>query len=310
MNTLHVWCLGETGKPPESPETIGLFHALNTWKFGLTYVPMDWISSLEKRFGSWAIPNLAAYLIALQIVGVVLLMGGYADEPKLSLVGGLVMVGQWTRLLSFLMIPKMYVAPGYFPIWLLLVFFVFYWISSALEREWGTFRFNFFILCGYLFTVAAAFLFPTAQISCYYFYGSVFLAFATLFPNVEFLIFFLIPVKAKWLGWLSAVYYLLTLFGVVGGLGVPSNIVLGNRVAVAAVFANFALFFARDFMHAIVAGRRRQAFQARAVALEAQPRHECSICGATDKSDPSLHFRYCSTCGKCFCEKHIGTHEH
>jgi len=255
---------------------------------------MDLISTLEKRFGGWAIPNLTLYLIAIQLVGVALLRGGYSTYEDLILVGGLVQVGQWTRLLSFMMIPK-----TLSPIWLFISFYVFYLIGSSLEREWGTFRFNLYILLGYLFTIAAAFIAPSAYIYNTYFLGGVFLAFATLFPNVEFRLFFILPVKVKWLGWLTVGVYILTL--------VSANV--GSRLCVVATFANYALFFGRNFANNVKSAHRRKAFEADRTEVAAQPLHICAKCGATDKSDDTLHFRYCSTCGKCFCKEHIADHE-
>lgn len=256
---------------------------------------MDWIATLEKRIGSWAIPNLTLYLIAVQVIGVVMLMGGYVNAADLSLVGGLVEVGQWTRLFSFMMIPK-----TLSPIWLFFAFYIFYLMGSALEREWGAFRYNLFVLFGYLFTIAMAFVVPTAVITNYYFLGCVFLAFATLFPNFEFRIFFVLPMKVKWLGWLTVGFYTMTLFS--GDAG--------SRLSVVAAFANYLLFFGRDFVKNVRAGKRRKAYATEQVEIAEQPLHTCAECGITDKSDPAMGFRYCSTCGKCFCENHISTHDH
>ena len=256
---------------------------------------MDWIASLEKRIGSWAIPNLTLYLMAIQVIGVVLLMGGYAKLEDLVLVGGLVEVGQWTRLLSFMMIPK-----TLSPLWLFFAFYIFYLMGSALEREWGSFRFNLYILFGYLFTIAAAFIAPSAVISNYFFLGSVFLAFATLFPNFEFRLFFILPVKVKWLGWLTAGIYILTL--------ISEDV--GSRLCVVAAFANYLLFFGKAFFQNFKAAKRRKTYEVKREETAAQPLHTCAECGITDKSHPSMHFRYCSTCTKCFCEDHISTHSH
>lgn len=257
---------------------------------------MDLIATLEKRFGSWAIPNLTVYLIAMQSIGVALLMGQYAVYNDLFLHGSSVMHrGEWWRLLSFMMLPK-----TLSPIWLFFAFYVFYLMGSALEREWGRFRFNLFILCGYLLTVAMAFLDPGTIITNTFFLGCVFLAFATLFPNFEFHLFFIIPVKVKWLGWLTAATYVWMLF-----TGDP-----GTRLGVAAAFANYALFFGRGFVARLGAARRRKSYVAQQAESSAQPRHACATCGATEKSDPALHFRYCSTCGNCYCEAHIASHSH
>lgn len=257
---------------------------------------MDFISALEKRFGSWAVPNLAIYLIAVQVIGVALLMGEYVGWQDLILHGSSVMHrGQWWRLLSFMMIPK-----TLHPLWLFFAFYIFYLMGSALEREWGAFRFNLFILGGYLLTVAMAFIAPGAVITNFYFLGCVFLAFATLFPNFEFRLFFILPVKVKWLGWLTAIVYVLTLVS-----GDP-----GSRLCVVAAFANYAVFFGKSFLHNLKAAKRRHTYALKQAEADAQPRHVCSKCGITDKSEERLDFRYCSTCGKCFCEKHIGDHEH
>ncbi|MCK4564992.1 MAG: hypothetical protein KAU94_10015, partial [Verrucomicrobia bacterium] len=252
------------------------------------------ISKIEKRFGGWAIPHLTLYLMAIQAIGVVLLLTGYADDRDLVLVGGLVQSGQWTRLLSFMMIPK-----TLSPIWLFFAFYIFYLIGSSLEREWGVFRFNLYILMGYLFTIAVAFIAPSAIITNYFFLGGVFLAFATLFPNIEFRLFFILPVKVKWLGWLTVGVYLLTL--------VSADV--GSRLCVVAAFANYLLFFGKNFLANVKAGQRRKAYHTERKVVEAQPFHVCAECGASDKSDGSLDFRYCSTCGKCFCEQHIGNHD-
>lgn len=256
---------------------------------------MDFISKLEKRFGGWAIPNLTLYLLAIQLIGLVLMMTGYADKDDLVLVGGLVKTGQWTRLLSFVMIP-----PNARLIFLFFAFYIFYLMGSSLEKKWGTFRYNLYILLGYLFTLAVAFIAPAAQISNTFFLGGVFLAFATLFPNFEFHLFFILPVKVKWLGWLTAGLYLFTLLS-------PD---IGSRLCVVAAFGNYLLFFGKDFKGNIKAGQRRKDYHTKQAGRTEQPMHVCAKCGASDKSADTLDFRYCSTCGKCFCEKHIGDHGH
>lgn len=257
---------------------------------------MDVISKLEKRFGSWAIPNLSVYLIVIQAIGVVLLMGEYVGWEDLVLQGGSVMHrGQWWRLLSFMMLPR-----TLNPIWLFFAFYIFYLMGNALEHQWGAFRFNLFILCGYLLTMAIAFIAPAAIITNFFFLGGVFLAFATLFPEFELRIFFILPVKVKWLGWLTVALYLYTLVSADAG----------SRWCVMAAFANYALFFGKDFIRNAKAAQRRQAFVSQRAELAAEPIHKCTRCGKSDQSDATMHFRYCSTCGQCFCEKHISDHDH
>jgi len=255
---------------------------------------MKWIDRMERRFGGWAIPHLTVYLLLLQAVGVYLLATGRVAVEDLALQGGVTMaLGQWWRVASFMMIPK-----TLSPIWLFFSFYVFFVVGSSLEREWGAFRFNLFVLFGYLLTLAGAFLFPSAIVTNLYFLGGIFLAFATVFPEIEFLLFFVLPVKVKWLGWLTAGIYVLALFS-------PD---LGSRVSVAAALLNYALFFGGDFLRNRRAATRRKAYEAHRERSEAQPFHVCATCGASDK-DPEPHdFRYCSACGACFCERHLREH--
>ncbi len=264
--------------------------------FDLPWAAMDWISSLEKRFGSWAIPHLGLYIILLQGIGFFLLAGESASVSDLVLYGdGVIHAKEWWRLFSFMMMPA-----DMNPFFLLLAIYIFYMMSSALEQRWGSFRFNLFILLGYLFTVTAAFIKPDVVIVNTYFLGAVFLAFATLFPDVEFNLFFILPVKVKWLGWITAAGFAMSLFGGAAG----------HRLCALAAFLVYALFFGRDYLRGQVATKRRKAFVAENAKVESTARHICTVCGVTDQSDPTLDFRYCSICGNCFCEEHIQQHQH
>ncbi len=256
---------------------------------------MDWISSLERRFGSWAIPRLYLYLIGVQVIGFIYLLSSGMDGSRLMLSGAEVLRGDWWRLVSFMMLPE-----AVNPLWFFLSCYVFFLIGAALEQQWGVFRFNLFILIGYLLTVAAAFIAPRYYITNFYFLGSIFLAFATLFPNFEFLLFFILPVKVKWLGWMTAAMYVLGLFS--SGLG--------DRLCIAAAFINYGIFFGPGLVRVANAAKRRQTFVAKTTVPEQQSRHRCAECGITEKDDPSVHFRYCSTCGKCFCADHMEQHRH
>lgn len=252
---------------------------------------MKWIDKLERRFGSWAIPNLAVYLIGLQAIGVVLLMSERTSADQLFLHGSSVLHrGEWWRLISFMMLPE-----TLSPLFLFFAFYVFFMISNSLEEHWGTFKYNLFILTGFLLTVITAFIRPGMIVTNTYFLGAVFLAFATIFPHVTFRLFLLIPVKVKWLGWLTAVGYVLTLLN--PGEGAAA---MGQRWGVMVAFATYLLFFAKDLIDGVRATQRRKVFTEEYEAKQEQARHICSYCGATEKSHPELRFRYCSVTGKCY----------
>src|SRR5512144_1696364 len=144
------------------------------------------------------------------------------------------------------------------------------------DGHWRAFRSDLFLLIGYLVTVAVAFLFPYSAATNIFIGGSVFLAFAWLFPDFQLYIFFIIPVKIKWLAlltWLGYAYQLL-----VGSWS--------TRLLVLASISNFLLFFGRDILWRMKTGRRAMATQVREFSGKKEAFHTCSVCGITDVSHP------------------------
>jgi ribosomal protein L37AE/L43A len=115
---------------------------------------------------------------------------------------------------------------------------------------------------------------------------------------MEFLLFFVLPVKAKWFGFFTAGVYLVLLF----------TADMGTRLSVGAALLNYLLFFGADFRTGLQAKRRRKAYEEKQVAVQEQPLHTCSVCGITDLVENAPEFRYCSECGDCFCEPHLKAH--
>ena len=132
---------------------------------------------------------------------------------------------------------------------------------------------------------------------------SVFLAFAYLFPEFQILLFFILPVRVKWLGLITWI-----------GLGV---VFLGartwmTRILVLVPVANFLLFFGPELLRHVRSGARRSGRNVKRAIDRGQPFHTCALCGVTDKSNPKMEFRYCPDCAgtPCYCIEHIGKHEH
>ncbi len=156
-------------------------------------------------------------------------------------------------------------------------------MGEALENHWGTFRYNLFFFVGWVATVASAWIQPTVPATNGYLLGSIFLAFAFLYPDFQILLFFIIPIKVKWLALLTWAIYAIT-FAVAASGGHWSVCMV-----ILAAVANFLLFFWRDLLEM---GRRQgrrvkysaQAIEARRMADEAF--HRCVICGRTEQSDP------------------------
>lgn len=254
------------------------------------------LDKLEKRFGNYAIPNLTIVLLAGQIILWLLANFGGLSLANLVLAPEAVVYGgQWWRIASFLFVP---LTPA-LSFWAVIAFYVFYLWGSALEGILGSFRYNCFIFCGAALTVvlallAALLVLPQQLpvVSNGYLYASIFLAFAIFNPNFEILLFFILPMKMKWVGWLTVAFWVMAL---VGGSAYV-------RAAVLAAALNIALFFGRQWFVARKYRRRAENYQAQNRALAAEPFHRCSVCNVTDNAEPDLRFAYKD--GKGYCERH------
>jgi hypothetical protein len=259
---------------------------------------MRLLDRLEKKLGRYALPNITVYLIAGQTVFYVLYMMRKLDPSQTLLSADRLMQGEWWRLLTFPFDPPVMNLVFAFFAW-----YLFYMMGSALEELWGTFRYNIFLLVGYLLTVAVSFLTPAYPVSNAFIGGSVFLAFAFLFPDFQLLLFFVLPVRIKWLALLTWLYYgYLFLFG-----GWPTRFLVLSSVG------NFLLFFARDIVVNVKYGRRQMVKKmSQTVRRDDQPFHRCTVCGITDKTHPKMDFRYCPQCSgqRGYCTEHIFNHEH
>jgi hypothetical protein len=267
---------------------------------------MSFFTKLERLFGRFAIPNITLYLIIGQVFfwGLAMMIG--FDLRNIALFPAAVMVGQIWRVVTFLFVPPSLSTDVFSLISMAFGWYLFFLMGTALEHNWGAFRYNAFLFVGWLLTVASAFIAPLAPASYVYLAGSVFLAFAYLNPDFALMVFFIIPVKIKWLAlvqWIGFAYVL-----IVG----PWS----DRLAVVAASGNFLLFFAGDIVSQVRTGRRRKAFQAKVAGAreeaESVHRHICRVCGKTNLSDPKMDFRYCSKCAgnQCYCSDHIFNHVH
>ena len=229
----------------------------------------------------------------------------------------LILHGQVWRLVTFLFIP----VSGYSrsllsPLWFALSVLFYYWIGNALENQWGTARFNVFYFLGALLNVAIGFLFQTA-VSMYYINMSMFFAYATLYPDMQVLLYGILPLKVKWLAWFDAALFA---FSIVRSLLAGSWI--GAVLPIIALL-NYFIFFWSDLAGLLGRGRDRAAHRHSAQTInfkkaqkELQQRrgylHKCAVCGVTDADDPDMEFRYCSKCAGyyCYCANHINNHQH
>lgn len=257
---------------------------------------MKWTQQLGRKLGRFALPHLTLGIIAVQ--GVTFL----AAVSNPALVNGMwldtreVMAGEWWRLLTFMMMP-----PSLSPIWALIAFYVLWLTGGGLENAIGTGRYNLYWLIGYLASVGVAFAVPGTAVSNGYLTTSVFLAFALLYPDYEFLLFFILPVKVKWLALLAWLMYGYTFIS-----GVATGDWAGPAM-VAAATLNFFVFFGADVVRKLRRGHSHMKRQRDAIAEANEPFHRCVVCGKTDISDPAAEFRYNpeASGAVCYCLDHL-----
>lgn len=263
---------------------------------------MSWLNKLERTLKRFAIPNLMYYIITLNFITFVLNQMSHGKMLDLIVLDpARVMQGEVWRLISFAFIP-----PSYSLIFFALVLYFYYIIGQGLEAEWGSFRFNLYYLIGVLSTIGAAFIAGTLATSSYI-YLSLFLAFAFIYPDYEIRLFFILPIKIKYLAWLSLAF--------IGYTVVFSPRLIDKLVAIAPI-AGYLIFFGRDLWAQAslkrTVNKNRRSFTAKMNEARPESFHRCTVCGKTELTDPKMFFRYCSTCEGHYeyCEDHLKTHEH
>jgi hypothetical protein len=262
---------------------------------------MSLLNRIERKLGEdWGVPNLTLILIIIQVIVYVLSFANREILIGFYLIPELVLKGQVWRLISFLAVP-----PISHPLLAFFFWYMFYLMGSALENQWGTFRYNVYFFIGYVATLVAAFLFPQVPASNGFLQGSVFLAFAFLYPDFQLLIFFILPVKIKWLALITWIgYFYVLLFG-------PWP----HKALVLASICNFLIFFASDIRQRVKTGKRQMEFQSKQQVQRTrsqEPFHRCVICGITEQMNPDMDFRYCPECKDTpgYCSVHLPDHEH
>ncbi|MCP4142510.1 MAG: hypothetical protein GY755_19905 [Chloroflexi bacterium] len=256
---------------------------------------MPLLDKLEKKLYKYSIPDITIALIIGQVIFFFLQYFEFVSLEDMTLIGREVFSGQYWRLFSFLFIP---VTDSL--LWAFFAWYLYYLYGTALEGEWGAFRYNVYILLSYIFTLVVAFIFPDTPLTNTYLYLSIFLAFAYLYPDFKLHLFFFIPVAVKWLALIQWIgYAFILLFGT-----------WAMRILVLASIGNFLIFFGKDLVLRVKHGQRKKRDIAKKEKRAEKPFHVCFVCGLTDKEDPKMDFRYCSHCDyKCYCMDHLATHE-
>lgn len=252
------------------------------------------IDRLEPRFGRYALPGLIRYIVLFNALVYVLqlLAPGYLE--LLTLEPARVFAGEVWRLVTWIFLPRTTST-----LWILFALLFLWFLGDLLESSWGAFRVNLFYLSGWFFCTAAALFLPGANLgpgANFFLNLTVLLAAATVQPNYQILVFFILPLKLKWLAWIS--------------LLVPALLFAGSapagQAAIALSLFNYLLFFGpaflRDQKQARRTSTRREKFT-RATALE-DTLHRCAVCGCTELSAPEAEFRVAQN-GEEYCLPHL-----
>lgn len=201
-----------------------------------------WFDKLSRKMRFLAIPSLMKYIVicmgAVFVMNLVFngMLSGYLIFDKAA-----IFAGQVWRLISFIFIPI-----NSSPLFIIFALYFYWMIGEALESEWGVAKFNIFYLTGMIGTIIAGLI--TGFATNHFLNLSLFFAFAILFPNIELRLFFVLPVKVKWLAYLDAAYFAFLL--------VISD--WPQRIALLVSVANIVLFFWDDARTRIVNIKRKR----------------------------------------------------
>lgn len=286
---------------------------------------MNYLNKLERKFGRYAVPNLSKWLIIGYAVGYVCYyLEQFTSLPVLNFLmldPAKVMRGQIWRLVTWVLMPPSYTNIFFY----LIMMMLYYQLGNALERTWGTFRFNAYIFGGVIFTVIGVMatyfvlralgmseaFYMGYSVSTYYINLSIFLAFAACYPEMQLMLYFIIPIKIKWL---AILYAVMTVFSFMSASWT-------GRIMIVMSLMNFLVFFftTRDY-HKVSPSEIKRKRDFRAQTRQPKMRrgdgalykHKCAVCGRTDLDDPTLEFRFCSKCegNYEYCQEHLFTHEH
>lgn len=258
------------------------------------------LARLERKLGRFAIERLTTFIVGGMAIVFVLAYAKPEIIDLLTLDPSRALKEPW-RFVTYFFIPT-----SMSLIWILFSLYMTWLVGTSLESEWGAFKFNVFYLLGALGTTAAAWLTGLPQ-GNFWLNTSLFFAFATVFPNFELVLFFIVPIRVKWLALIMLGYGAFMFF--------DSNI--GVKAAVAVAFCNYLLFFSGHLL-ALARGRQLQMRQAtRRASFRSLPDHEakassraCAICGARQADGADIRVCSCEKCGgpRELCLEHARSH--
>ncbi|MFZ4484119.1 MAG: rhomboid family intramembrane serine protease [Chthoniobacterales bacterium] len=243
---------------------------------------------LERRAPWLGTPGVLKAVVLLNALTFILLRLDPSYEDALQLIPEKILQGEVWRLVTYIFIPETQST-----FWIIFALLFLWFLSSALEDGWGALRLNVFYLVGMLGCTAAAFFFGGGA-SNTFLNLSLFFAFATVAPNYEVYLFFIIRVKMKYIAWVMAGVFALQF------LASP----LGVKMAMLASLANYLIFFGPGFLRDLRSQRQSAVRREKFREELAESLHRCATCGRTETSDPDLDFRVTAV-GTEYCLEHL-----
>lgn len=265
---------------------------------------MNWLEKLEKRIGKFYIPNL---MLVITVGTLIAYAFAFINPSILSLINlnpQKVLEGEIWRLITFVFVPE-----GTSSIFFIITVYFYYLAGSTLEKVWGGFKFNVYYFIGAISTIIISFI-AKVPVSGSFINLSLFLAFAKIYPDMQVRLFFMIPIKMKYLAYFN------WLLIIVGAL---RYVFMGEFVGVLyslVPIVNYLVFFGPSSYKQTKMRRssviRMKDYQKKVKAAKKDYTHKCTVCGITDIDNPNMEFRYCSKCnGKyAYCSNHTLNHKH
>ncbi len=265
------------------------------------------LSTLERRFGRYAPAHIIWWLVGLSAIVYFICLTRPELTEAFVLDGNAIKSGEVWRLVTFLFMPWSISGGMLGPIWTLMGLLFLYTIGNSLEQQWGTFRFDAFYFLAAIGTIASALL--VGPVTNFFIDQALLLAFAIEFPDYEILIYFVLPVRMRWIGLLTAAFLV---WQFISG-DWPARAGIAVAVGTLLLFCGEALR-SRLQGKARISSRGRARTQFRTAAAMPVRIRVCALCGKSEKDDPRMEFRICDCVEKCggkateYCIEHARAH--
>ncbi len=158
----------------------------------------QWLRTVVRKLDFLGMPNLGMFVCGLTVLG--FFGQNFLGAPLERFIFDPYMVlhGEWWRLVAF---PTGDGIQN--PLWFLFYVLYIYFVMNALESHWGAGPLTIYTGLAYWAAIGASFVAGRPLSIWYHVIENISLAFGTLFPHLELYLFFIIPVKAKWLAFFA-----------------------------------------------------------------------------------------------------------